>query len=132
MLGRIEDRIGDLAARLVEHVLNVDVARGNDLEKPVEHAGPVAVDEAQAVLSEPVERRIREIDAVSDVAVAEIVHDLARGHDRALFLRLRRRGAEMREAHDIFLSDELRTSSPRAKFKMRMPGFIFANVSAFR
>lgn len=111
---------------------------------------------AQTALSEPVERRVREIDAVADVAVAQIIHDLARGHDRALFLRLRRCGAEVREADDIFLPDELRvrevghiarrpcplsmaarsasssTSSPRAKFKMRMPGFIFANVSAFR
>ena len=89
-------------------MLNVDVARGNDLQKAVEHTRLVAVDEAQAALSQPVQRRVREIDAVADVAVAEIIHNLPRGHNRALFLRLRRCGAEVREADNVFPPDELR------------------------
>ena len=53
------------------------------------------------------ERRVREVDGVFDVAVGEIIIELARGHDGGLLLALGRAGTQMRQRDDILHADNL-------------------------
>ena len=53
------------------------------------------------------ERRVRKVDGVFDIAVGEIIIELARGHDGGLLLALGRTGAQMRQRNDILHADDL-------------------------
>ena len=53
------------------------------------------------------ERRVREVDGVFDVAVGKVVIQLARGHDCGLFLALGCAGAQMRQRDDVIHTDDL-------------------------
>ncbi len=102
----VDDRVGHIAARLVDHVLNVDVLLADQVQEAVDHAGDIPVDDAQAADAGALQGDARQVDAVFDVAVAEIVGELARGHDGALLLALRGGGADVRHGDDVGDADD--------------------------
>jgi hypothetical protein len=109
----VDDRIGHLAARLVDHVVDVEPVvrhRGRDLASML---GTFALAIANA------ERRLAhhldawEVDGVADASVLQELAQLVDDHDGAIFLGLRVEGAEMRQRDDAGLANELRASGNR-------------------
>src|SRR5437763_13985851 len=96
----IDERVGVLAARLVQQVGDIDPVRGETGGDLAYHVGHVAVGDAESRgVRYPRQHRLRIVDAVSYVAVLEKVTQLLGDHDGAVLLRLPGRGAEMRQGH---------------------------------
>lgn len=64
----VNDRVGQLAARGVDHVGDVDVLAADEIEEAVEHARDVPVDDADAGRAHAIERHGGHVDGVFDVA----------------------------------------------------------------
>ena len=85
--GDVEDGVGGVPAGLVGHVLDVQTLVGHDGGELGQDAGDVLVEHADAGITRAGHGNGREVDAVLDVTVAEVVVHLQGGHDGAVVLR---------------------------------------------
>ena len=111
----VDQRVGHVAARLVDHVVDVEPGlrhRGRDL---AEHVGHVGIRDRDAEGRLARHRHRREVDRVDDVAVLEVVAQLVDHHHRAVVLGLARRGAEVRQRDHRGVAEQ----SPRSGSRRR-------------
>ena len=64
------------------------------------------MEDAQTADAHALERGVREVDGVFNIAVDEVIIHLVRGHDGGALLALGCAGAEMRHADDVLHADE--------------------------
>lgn len=83
---------GHVAAAFVEHVVDVDLACADGGGDGGHHAGLVFVDDEHAHALAVAQEDLREIDGIADLAVLQIVAQLAGGHVGAVDLAFGRGG----------------------------------------
>ena len=95
-------RVGVFAAGLVEQFGDVQRGAGEHGRDLAHHVRHVAVGDADARgLGRTRQHDFREVDAVLDVAVLEVVLDGVGHHDRAVVFGFVGRGAEVRQRDDL-------------------------------
>ncbi len=98
---RIDDRVGEIAARLVEQVGDVEFRVGQAGGDLADHVRNVVVRDRDAVTTDARQHGLGEVHRVAHIAVLEVVAQRVGHHDRAVLLRLARRRAEVRQRHDL-------------------------------
>ena len=105
--GDVQHGVGHVLFGLVDHVLDVQAGGGGQGGDLADDARLVAVDDADAASAGAGLLHVGHIHRVGDVAVAQVVAQLLRGHNGAVVLGFGGGGAQVRGADDAGLAQQL-------------------------